>query len=95
MVDVGTWSFRGEGVGLASQDGERGCDLGESGADVGAGRAHGAGALAGVLVARPRRGVEGEVRGGLRHQLVGCGRGGRCSGELTCCDLRDAGLVAR
>ena len=54
MVDVGTWSFRCEGVGLAGQDGKRGCDLGEAGADVGAGRADGAGALAGVLVAGVR-----------------------------------------
>src|SRR6185437_11909512 len=54
VVDVGTRSFRCKGVLLAGQDGERGCDLGQPGADVGAGRAHGACALAGVLVAGVR-----------------------------------------
>jgi len=39
---VGAWPFRREGVGFAGQDGERGGDLGQPGADVGAGRGHGA-----------------------------------------------------
>ena len=47
-------SLRCEGVGFAGQGGKCGCDLGEASADVGAGRAHGACALAGVLMARVR-----------------------------------------
>jgi hypothetical protein len=49
VVDVGAWRQR-EGVGHAAQGGEGGCDLGEAGADVGAGRGHGACTSGGVLV---------------------------------------------
>ena len=47
-------SFRREGVGLARQDSERGCDLGQPGADVGAGGGHGACAPGGLLVSGVR-----------------------------------------
>ena len=44
-------AFRREGVGFAGQDGERGCHLGQPGADVGAGCAHGAGAPVAFVMA--------------------------------------------
>src|ERR1017187_763770 len=51
MVDIGARSFRREGVKFAGQGRERGCNLGQPGADVGAGCAHGAGSPVAVVVA--------------------------------------------
>ena len=79
VVDAGTRSFRRKGVGLAGQDGKGGGDLGQPRADVGAGRGHGAGAPAGVLMPGVRFG-DGEAEAALTHVSVVC----RSQWVLTC-----------